>query len=301
MHIVCYSYAINSRFLPLKPDMSETAQILNDYAFQGEEGTTYGFWNCGFIDNYVFGYFVQHFIETVEHIDHEKRNISKDVENASKHLFFIDFSKPRLVLQAKKAKGVPGRTEMIKRLATVFDLAFLNKILVGNYAQESYGHDRQTVLERFFNPESIVLEVSTEGLQLSNKRESFTFFNPHPETSDDLMREGKLILENVKKNEVRATDTGNLRKVPSIRFMVETAELPSIIVREHDRLAKYSPKFETEIRVSIEDPEQLDRDGFQLLIERVLAKLTGHTPINSNPASNQKTPSLFETPWGDDD
>jgi hypothetical protein len=280
--IICYSYHISSPYWKKEIDEEKIKQIceyLNSYPFTGPEGASFGFWNCGVLDKYLYGYFIQHIIEDIEHIDSMKNRIPAKVINAIKYPFFINFLESRIVIQHRKVKGTESPDKIVGKFMGLYDMVMVknnNEIMIGNhFDREKHGFDRDFVVEKFFNVNSRVVELKASDFIEKNVRTEFSWFNPHPPTADVLIKEGELIIQNVDSVEMKAREGGNLRKVPNARYYIESSENPSIMVKEGEINKKYLPKREAEIRISIENSDNMNEEGFNDFIRKVSEAITG--------------------------
>jgi hypothetical protein len=267
---------------------SKLVNLLNEANFYGgKDSDKFGFLDCNTYQNYIYGFFVQHYLEDIDYYNEDKELIEKNEINSERFAFYINFSDNHILLQSRQNSDLPTRTEIVKRFVEGFNFTsndLGNGIRINKIDKATIGEDREKIINTFYNTKGRVTKVSAKDFKKDLFNEDFTWFNPRDEFRDAMQQTGEFFIEHTDQLNAKAKKSGNLQKVPQVRYAVETSNEPKITVIDDGKESVLATREDVRLQINISENLNTSEEMFIELINIVKEKTAGYElkPKNNN-------------------
>ena len=282
----------------VEADYQAVVRDMNGLPLQGYDyDRKYGFAQCGFGIDVVYGLFVQKFPTKLIDYDSETKNETVQSAVDSGEYLFILFPKTyELYLQTKRSSDLPNQDEIIRRFIAVAALANQNnKFLFTDLQLTTDQINRDKIIEIFYEKADSITELELEDFDpaIINEQESQrgriqTYFNPYEEYQEALKEAGLRFAGDTKRVNVKAKQGSSFKKDPIARAMLEGSRKPIKIVYQKDSETKteYGVTKSKEV-ITIEATEFDLENQIENIVNRIRSGDQSRSRAGSNEAESQ--------------
>lgn len=287
MEITLYRYTLeraNWSSESVNESFIETlVEKLKDEPFQGDDlERQYGFVHCGYINEIIYGLFIQKFPTVSTDYDAEtKKENKQNLVDSGAYLFILRPKEYEIYFQSKRSSNLPEKEEITRRLNTMLRLALsktqyifskmteTEDIVERNHIVNIFYTEAETVLEMEFSDFDPSL-VAEEKAKRNGQRQKY--FNPIEDYQEAMEEASIRIGTNASKATIKSKKDGNLQKDPITRAMLESSKRPTKIVytKENKEITDSAVTKKKEV-ISIEGTEFNLEDKEQAL--NIITKL----------------------------